>query len=175
MIQQLVVLFLLSWISTESLNSAPVLSPAKFKNKDSFKYSTKIKKSKYFHHHYIYHNSKTYKKSTKHDHDHVIKIPTEERISRLYDIIDINKDGIITENELKSLLHVHKYPEHHPRHDQLIETAKLRMDINSDGIIEKYEYMNHMKQATKDLSDQLLFAQIPRQHLLNLANLHQDE
>ena len=103
---------------------------------------------------------KNTKKSKKYDHDHEIKIPTEERISKLYDIIDINKDGIITENELKSLLHIHKYPEHHPRHDQLIETAKLRMDINSDGIIEKYEYMNHMKQATKDLSDQLLFAQI---------------
>ena len=82
---------------------------------------------------------------------------------------------MITENELSSLLHIHKYPKYHDQHHEFLENAKIRMDVNSDGIIEKHEYMDHMMRATKDLSHQLLFAEIPKQDLSKLAKLHNNE
>ena len=174
----LLVLFLCHCVCAEVLESSPVLSPSKIDNRIIKKdindklpaYTTKIKKSKYFHHHYIYHNSNKFKKNQ--DHDHEIKVPTDERVSKLYHIIDINKDDIITDNELRSLLHIHKYPQHHPQHDQLIKNAKTKMDLNSDGIIEKHEYLQSMKQSTKAFSNQLLFAEIPKEDLSKFENLH---
>eukprot|EP00483_Globobulimina_turgida_P001298 UN01300 len=173
-LQQLIIIFLYTFVCTQSLHSAPVLSPSdaehrtKQDSNEQFAYSTKIKKSQYFHHHYIYHESN---KNKMRRHDHEIKIPTEERILKLYHMIDINKDDIISKNELQSLLHVHKYPKHHPKHDDLIETAIKRLDLNSDGIIEKDEYLIHMKKSTKAFSEDLLFSKIPKEDLIKFENL----
>eukprot|EP01083_Nonionella_stella_P058425 152997_1 len=158
------------FISATSLRSAPLVSSSA-KRSSPVQYSTKIKHSQYFHHHYIYHGSQKKRKRKEHDHDHEIKIPTDERISKLYHMVDINRDGIVSKKELQSLLHIHKYPEHHPKHNDLIETALNRLDLNSDGIIEKEEYLYHMKQSTQHLSEQLRSSTIPKEHLVKLESL----
>eukprot|EP01084_Bolivina_argentea_P206304 352268_1 len=159
------------FICAYSLSSAPVFSPSN-KQDEKTKYSTKIKRSEYFHHHYIYYESPNIKSNKKNiEHDHEIKVPTEKRILKLYHMIDTNKDDIISPNELQSILHIHKYPKYHHKHKELLETAIKRLDLNSDGIIEKEEYLFHMRQSTKAFSEDLLSGNIPNEDLSKFATL----
>eukprot|EP00484_Ammonia_sp_Unknown_P000264 CAMPEP_0197024054 /NCGR_PEP_ID=MMETSP1384-20130603/4704_1 /TAXON_ID=29189 /ORGANISM="Ammonia sp." /LENGTH=186 /DNA_ID=CAMNT_0042452383 /DNA_START=12 /DNA_END=572 /DNA_ORIENTATION=+ len=185
MLQFQVVILLACISKVKALNSAPVLSPANTKGKviksdynpesgASYAYTTKIKKKRFFHHHYIYHHEDFDDFGApilNEQHDHEIKIPTEERFTKLYIWMDINKDGDLSEDELRSMLHIHKHPEYHPRHQELLENALSKMDANSDGIIQKDEYLQHMKKSTKELSNKLLYAQVPKADLHGLGKL----
>ena len=139
-----------------------------------YDYHTKIKRAKFFHHHYVYHHADKQQAKKRHergDHDHEIKVPTEQRIAKLYHLVDLDKDGVISEAELASVLHQHKRPKWHPAHKNLIDAAITRMDLNSDGVIEKHEYIEHMRQSTKAFSKKLLSSQVPKEDLSVFAKL----
>merc|ERR1719162_2956871 len=136
-----------------------------------YDYQTKLKKGKFHHHHFVYHHADSDEAKRRHercDHDHEIKIPTEQRISKLYHLVDLNKDGVISEEELASMLHHHQRGKWHPEHRDLIDAATKRMDLNSDGIIEKAEYIEHMKQSTKAFSKKLMASRVPKEDLHGL-------
>mmetsp|Transcript_28538 Transcript_28538/g.46839 ORF Transcript_28538/g.46839 Transcript_28538/m.46839 type:complete len:190 (+) Transcript_28538:25-594(+) len=166
-----------------SLRSAPVISSADISRRKPYSkakvkhpYFAEAKTKRFHHHHYVYlehgPNSPPNDELSAVDHDHEVKLPTEERYSKLFDLyIDHNKDGVLTANELRSLLHIHKIPTYHHEHDKAMNYALTNLDANRDGIIDKDEYLTYMKRAVQQKSKELLNAEIPVEEIEKLASL----